>query len=533
MSFKFNPLSGQFDMVDQGGSLFLSPVATEGDLTLLDPDGAVRVVLDTDRTYVYDATLSKWYDSGISAAAFSAVADAKGLTITAVTTGDIIQHQATLHAATDTTPGAVSVGAQSFGGNKTFVNDIQVDGTVKSNTIDSKASGDTLAIGGTNADTINIGNSSAIVNLIGDVNIQNVTNLDVDAKLITTNVGGAAGSGSDSGTQVEENGVATAYVKTSADRNSYRIKAPNKDGEIYLAPSTGALNLVISAGNLTSNQVLSAPDITGTVVVTEGTQTINGDKTISGTTNFSGLTASTPLKLDGSKNLVSADIVLTTDVTGTLPVANGGTNSATALNNDKVMVSTAGSIVESATTTTQLGYLDATSSIQTQLNSKEPTITILGANRGGTGIDGSSAANGSLLIGNGTGYTAATLTAGTGINVTNGAGTITVANANANIGDIPTTTFSAITSGVAADITGAAFANGVVRSFDLKLQALGGGTYQHFTIKGIQRGANWQMSQSSFGDDAGIVFSITNAGQLQYTSIQDLTLKFNAQVIGI
>ncbi|RPI69567.1 MAG: hypothetical protein EHM43_01415 [Ignavibacteriae bacterium] len=52
---------------------------------------------------------------------------------------------------------------------------------------------------------------------------------------------------------------------------------------------------------------------------------------------------------------------------------------------------------------------------------------ILPAGNGGTGVDGSAAANGTLLIGNGAGYTLATLTAGTGISITNGAGTITVA----------------------------------------------------------------------------------------------------------
>jgi hypothetical protein len=46
--------------------------------------------------------------------------------------------------------------------------------------------------------------------------------------------------------------------------------------------------------------------------------------------------------------------------------------------------------------------------------------------RGGTGVDGSAAANGKLLIGNGTGYTLATLTAGNGVGVTNGAGSITL-----------------------------------------------------------------------------------------------------------
>ena len=52
---------------------------------------------------------------------------------------------------------------------------------------------------------------------------------------------------------------------------------------------------------------------------------------------------------------------------------------------------------------------------------------ILDVDKGGTGLDGSSAANGSLLIGNGSGYSLGTLT-GTAnqVNVTNGAGTITL-----------------------------------------------------------------------------------------------------------
>ena len=42
-----------------------------------------------------------------------------------------------------------------------------------------------------------------------------------------------------------------------------------------------------------------------------------------------------------------------------------------------------------------------------------------------------SEANGRLLIGNGTGYSSNTLTAGTGISVTNGSGTITIASTGA------------------------------------------------------------------------------------------------------
>ena len=48
--------------------------------------------------------------------------------------------------------------------------------------------------------------------------------------------------------------------------------------------------------------------------------------------------------------------------------------------------------------------------------------------RGGTGLDGSAAANGQLLIGNGSGFTLAALTQGSGITITNSAGGITIAS---------------------------------------------------------------------------------------------------------
>ena len=48
---------------------------------------------------------------------------------------------------------------------------------------------------------------------------------------------------------------------------------------------------------------------------------------------------------------------------------------------------------------------------------------------GGTGLT-STPTNGQLLIGNGTGYTVASLTAGSGITITNAAGSITITNSS-------------------------------------------------------------------------------------------------------
>lgn len=92
--------------------------------------------------------------------------------------------------------------------------------------------------------------------------------------------------------------------------------------------------------------------------------------------------------ISGSTNTIT-NVSLTSGVTGTLPVANGGTNSATSLSNNRVIKSSAGAIVEaaaitaaralisdangipthSAVTATELGYVaGVTSSIQTQLD---------------------------------------------------------------------------------------------------------------------------------------------------------------------
>lgn len=64
------------------------------------------------------------------------------------------------------------------------------------------------------------------------------------------------------------------------------------------------------------------------------------------------------------------------------------------------------------------------------LSATKITTDAIAVARGGTGINNAAPANGQLLIGNGgTAFTLATLTQGTGVTITNGAGSITIANA--------------------------------------------------------------------------------------------------------
>ena len=67
----------------------------------------------------------------------------------------------------------------------------------------------------------------------------------------------------------------------------------------------------------------------------------------------------------------------------------------------------------------------------TALNASNLSSGTAAVARGGTGL-GSTPANGQLLVGNGSGYTLATITGGTGITVTNGSGTISIASSLTN-----------------------------------------------------------------------------------------------------
>jgi hypothetical protein len=94
-----------------------------------------------------------------------------------------------------------------------------------------------------------------------------------------------------------------------------------------------------------------------------------------------------------------------------------------------------------------------------------------------------------------------------------------------------------------ADVTGLAFANATVRAFHVMVsvtieKSVGGNLYTNFDIKGIQKGSSWVINTSYIGDYSGIVFSINNSGQVQYTSTNQLswtstTMKFRGHTTSV
>jgi hypothetical protein len=103
-------------------------------------------------------------------------------------------------------------------------------------------------------------------------------------------------------------------------------------------------------------------------------------------------------------------------------------------------------------------------------------------------------------------------------------------------GDIAQTSFSFANNQVAlADVTGLVFANADVRSFVAEVAIERGTTYEHYTLTGVQLNASWAIAVESVGDDTGVAFDITTAGQVQYTSTNATTgaMKFRAKAIAI
>lgn len=90
-------------------------------------------------------------------------------------------------------------------------------------------------------------------------------------------------------------------------------------------------------------------------------------------------------------------------------------------------------------------------------------------------------------------------------------------------GDISETSYSITNSQTSAhNITDFAFDNAIVRSFEAEVSVeIDADTdlFEKVSISGIQKSADWEISIRSLGDSTGIVFSITSAGQLQYTSL--------------
>jgi hypothetical protein len=223
---------------------------------------------------------------------------------------------------------------------------------------------------------------------------------------------------------------------------------------------------VVNTGNLTFSQASDVASATaGTVTYRDGTALVAVTP------------GSTTQVLHGGATPSWGAVSLTADVSGVLPDDNGGTGFSTYATGDILYASAANTLSKRAAATDgmtlhQVAGVPNWATIDLAATS-EVGSSILGVANGGSGLDGSSAANGTLLIGNGSGYTLANIAQASAdqVVVTNSAGGISLSLPQ-SINTTSTPTFASVTvtnaPSAGTDAANKTYVDSVAEGLDVK-----------------------------------------------------------------
>ena len=206
--------------------------------------------------------------------------------------------------------------------------------------------------------------------------------------------------------------------------------------------STGTLPGAVLPANVLLNSSTAGGELSGTLTaLTINNNAVTTAKIDNGAVTDSKITDVSPskiqasgasngqvLKFNGSNWVPQPDDVgggaTPTLSNGQILVGNGTNNSATTLSGDATLAAGVLTIANDAVTTVKILDANVTDAKIAGVSASKLAGTVAVAN-GGTGL-AATPGNGQLPIGNGTGYTLAPLTAGSGVNIVNGAGSITI-----------------------------------------------------------------------------------------------------------
>jgi len=557
MAITFNPFTSNFDYIGASSAdpYFIDPVATESLLPSPSPDGAICVVQSTGQIYEYKLSLAQWVNR--TQVFFDSVGVTPSATAEIQTTptngNNVVENHIALQPADNSHPGLISTTFQTIGGIKTFTSNVLTPG------VDATTAGGTLGIGITNAATINIGWSGAVVNIQGTTNTIDVTNFNVANKNMNLNTSGPAGSGSGVGIEVEENSIVTGYINTSSDRNSWKMLAPNTAGIITFTPGASGFTINQGSHNPLSlstpgiglfldapNQILSSQYATtaqpGLLSSTDWT-TFNNKVGGSGTSGYVAY-FSAPGTLTSEQYLSAVRGGLATDAsafTGVVKASAGAFSASQIVNAD---VANAAAIAYSKLNlSNSIVNADVAAGAAIAYSKLSLTGSIVNADiAGGAAIVLSKLAAltaNRALQSDGSGVVSASAVTATELGYVSGVTSPIQTQLN-NLyipGDIEITVFNgANNQSASADVIGLSFNGAVTRTFEAQVGVMVTATTSNaekFVLEGSYDGTIWNLSYSSSGDSSGVAFSITNSGQVQYMSTSNagfvsLVMKFRA-----
>jgi hypothetical protein len=282
------------------------------------------------------------------------------------------------------------------------------------------------------------------LNYIADfgTNSFTVTNLTATSATITTLTSTSAGITTLSGTSANITTLSgTSFTTTNMVATSLTLAnalgvAQGGTGSAA-APSNGQL-LVGNGTGFTLNTLNGGPGVG--ITNAAGSITI----TATGTGFIASVNATAPLQSTGTQSITIS--IGSSTGTGAVVLASGAQFSATSANITTLTGTTA---TYTSATVTNLGSTSANITTLTGTNFSATSLTLTNALRvaeGGTGVD-STPTNGQLLIGNGSGFALSTLTAGTGMTITNNAGSITLASAGLPVVTVTSSTAISASAG--------------------------------------------------------------------------------------
>ena len=509
--YRYNCLTGQFDLVGGGGGgggaiTWQSAVANQAALPSSgNTTGDARVAIDTGRIWVWNGSAWVNTDSGYSLTDGQIFVGNSSNLATAVSMSGAVTISntgaTTLSSGIDATKIADgSVTSSEFQYLSGVTSDIQtqLNGKQSTGNYITDLTGDVTASGP--------GSAAATIanNAVSNAKLANMA-----ATTIKGNATGGSTSPSDlTGTQVTallDNFTTSlkGLAPASGGGTSNFLRA---DGTWTTPSGSGANTALSNLASVAINTNLNFDNTSPTISVTTPSAGVPG-RAIS----ISSSAAGTGSDLNGGNINITA--------------SSGRGSNGSAIN---LYVSPTGGASGSGLSGTRL-------SATLKMNQTANTLSMRDADGSGFSYDFSIpqtlTANRTLLFPDSSGTTGQVLS-------TNGSGTLSWASVpTASTGDINQTSFSgANNQSSPANVTGLAFSNASVRSFEALVSVSVDATsdlFEQFRLNGIQRGADWVLGITSVGDASSVVFTITDAGQIQYTSanysgFSALTMKFRA-----